>query len=123
MNKPYIVGWFSYSDVENVFPKLRELPVIGDCPIYKEAPYDEIHRDLIIKNLIDNDYVIYGDTHQSNEHNCVPVFNDGYITVSMRTWGGIMADAMNIKNHTREYDYMDFYMCGGIPERRPGEDV
>lgn len=74
--------------------------------------------DGIMKELIDNDYVIYGDTYQNG---CVPIFDDfSYFDVSMRKWGEIMADAFNIKHNTH-YTYKDFYLIsfGSEEEKLP----
>lgn len=107
MKNIYIFSWMNYSDIER-FVATRK---IINSPIYQEACYDQAHKDMIIKELIDHDYIICGDTHQSYVKNCIPVFNDGYIFLSMRTWGELMAEAMNIKEHTTKYTYMDFYIA------------
>jgi hypothetical protein len=106
------VGWFSYKDIDEMFTSLGEIPALKDKPIYHEAPYDEAHKDAIIKEIVDNNYIICGDTHQSEKYNCIPVFEDGYIFLSMRSWGGLMAEAMNIIEGEDKYTYIDFYMAG-----------
>lgn len=80
---------------------------------YKEAPFDDAHKEAVINALIKNDEIIYGDMHQSYNYKGIPVFKDGYLMVSMRTWGGLMAEAMNIKKKVGKYKYIDFYMAGG----------
>lgn len=71
------------------------------------------YREAIIRELIANDYVICGDTHQNI---CLPVFEDNYyVMLSMRTWSEIMAEAQNIKEKTKKYTYMDFYMACSCP--------
>lgn len=78
----------------------------------KEAPYDDVHREIIIQYLLDNDYVICGDTHQSNY---IPSFDDGDVMLSMRSWGALMADALNRKDPDNKYKYLDFYMACTCP--------
>ena len=101
--------WINYGDVVR-FEEARRLI---DSPIYYEAEYDQEHRDAIIKDLIENDYVICGDTHQSTDCDCIPVFDDGYIVLSMRAWAELMSEAMNIRYHNSNFtsNYMDFYMA------------
>jgi hypothetical protein len=49
---------------------------------YSEADYDENYEDALIKELVDNQYIICGDTHQ---YKCIPVFDyDKYVILSMR---------------------------------------
>ena len=116
MKKIKVVDWFSWKDVEELFPTFDKMPIFKRCNLYHEAPYDEAHKEAIIKDIIKNDYIISGESHQSNDCPCVPVCNDGYITLSMRAWGDLMAQAMNRKEKTDKYDYRDFYMCGlGCP--------
>jgi len=112
MRRVKVVDWFSWRDIEEIFPTLAKVPQFKHCDLYTEAPYDEAHKKAIIKDIIKHNYIIYGDTHQAYDHNCVPVCNDGYITLSMRAWGDLMAQAMNIKEKTNKYDYRDFYMSG-----------
>lgn len=85
------------------------------------ADFDDEHRREIIKQLVKHKYVFCGDTHQSQDHYCVPLFKDGYIEVSMRVWGDIMAEAQNIINKTNKYKYLDFYMAAAcaVPEKLP----
>lgn len=75
---------------------------------YIEADYDENYEDAIIKELVDNQYIICGDTHQ---YMCLPVFeNDEYVMLSMRKWGEVMAKAMNLIEGLDKYTYKDFYL-------------
>lgn len=119
----YVSSWISNRDVEEVYPELRKEPIFKNSPVFKECEYDERHKEILIKELIERNYIICGDTHQSWDHNGIPLFNDGYLMVSMRTWGEIMAEAMNIKEHQEKYKYMDFYMAStcNLKERIPGE--
>jgi hypothetical protein len=91
---PRFLGWISFKD-------------LGE-----EAPFDEDHRELLIQYLIDSDYVICGDTHQSNY---IPLFDDGDIMLSMRSWGHLMAEALNRKDPNNQYRYLDFYMACTCP--------
>ena len=76
---------------------------------YIEADYDENYEDAIIKELVDNQYIICGDTHQ---YMCLPVFeNDEYVMLSMRKWGEVMAKAMNLIKGLDKYTYKDFYLA------------
>lgn len=112
-DKVRFLGWFSYTDVIRVNKELKKFPVFQKEPNFLEAPFDKAHIELLTKELLDNNYVICGDTHQSEEYNCIPVFNDGYLFLSMRTWAEVMAEVMNIKvgAHTNKYSYADFVMA------------
>lgn len=57
--------------------------------IYFNEHYNEI-EDALIKELVDNKYAICGDTHQEL---AIPVFEDGYVLLSMRKWAEIMEKA------------------------------
>ena len=75
---------------------------------YTEADYDENYEDAIIKELVDNQYIICGDTHQ---YTCIPIFNDDtYVMLSMRKWGEVMAKAMNLIEDSDKYQYIYFYL-------------
>ena len=70
--------------------------------------YNDFYEDAIIKELVDNQYIICGDTYQ---YMCLPVFeNDIYVTISMRKWGEVMAKAMNLIEGSDKYTYKDFYL-------------
>ena len=73
----YIKEWISAKDVED----------------YQECEFDKMHKDLLIKELVDNKYIICGDSHQSFGFKAVPLFNDGYLMLSMRRWAEVMHDA------------------------------
>jgi hypothetical protein len=79
------------------------------------AKLDDAHYNAIVKQLVKHNYIFCGDTHQSQMFKCVPLFRDGYIEVSMRVWGAIMADARNIKEKTDKYTYLDFNMACTCP--------
>lgn len=107
MNKLIRVKYWTYADDEH----LRDL---------KECEFDEFHEDALIKELVSNKYIICGDTHQSSEHPCIPVFNDGYLLVSMRRWGEIMDDAYMYMDpiHHREHWFYMTSVCS-IKEKLP----
>lgn len=123
----YISTWISLQDVEEIYPKLKQEPIFRNSPIMNECEYDDKHRDIVINELVKHNYVICGDTHQSWDHNGIPLFNDGYLMVSQRTWGEIMAEAYNLIQHNKgeeaNYDYRDFYIASlcKVEERIPGE--
>lgn len=96
MNKLVRVKEWTYADHEH----LRG---------YKECEWDEFHQDALIKELVKNKYIICGDTHQSPEFKCVPIFNDGYLILSMRKWAEVMSEAyfqMNPAKHPEPWFYM-----------------
>ena len=82
----------------------------SDIDSYKECPnFTEFHEDALIRELVHNKYIICGDTHQSEDFNCVPLFSDGYLLLSMRRWAEIMEDAyvyMGPYNHRDHCFYM-----------------
>lgn len=75
----------------------------------KECEFDEFHQDALIKELVKNKYIICGDTHQCPDFKCVPIFNDGYLILSMRRWAEVMSEAyfqMNPAKHPEPWFYM-----------------
>lgn len=82
---------------------------------YQELPnifYDGA-IDAIVKELLDNNFVICGDSHQIW---AIPVFNNNsYLMLSQRKWAEIMSDVMNIREHTKKYSYLDFYLANHCP--------
>lgn len=75
---------------------------------YVEIEYNDFYEDAIIKELVDNKYIICGDTYQ---YMCIPIFEDNeYVMLSMRKWGEIMAKAMNLIEGSDKYNYRDFYL-------------
>lgn len=79
----------------------------GDYCYAHECDFDELHRDVIVQELVKHRYIICGDTHQ---HCAIPVFEDGYLLVSMRVWASIMEDAYFQMNPTA-YPEPWFYMA------------
>ena len=76
---------------------------------YQEAEFDDLHRDAIIQELVRNKYLIAGDTHQ---YCAIPMFKDGYILVSMRTWKELMTEAYWLMSTFRKRgDSPNFYMA------------
>ena len=91
MLKPKIIKWMTYEDLEQIQKKIQ----IGDAmyrhtPEVHEAPFDEFHQDVLIQELVKNNYIICGDTHQNF---AIPIFNDGFLMLSMRRWAGVMNQA------------------------------
>ena len=77
--------------------------------VYKEAEYDEDMEDALIKELIEKEYIICGDTHQ---YYCLPVFeNNRYIELSMRKWGEIMAEAWKLRGFTTRPNFYLKTLC------------
>ena len=91
-----------------------------DLRSFKECEFDEMHEDALVRELVANGYIICGDTHQSPEHPCVPIFNDGYVILSMRRWAEIMEQAWVAMD---PYHHMDnwFYMTStcSVEEKLP----
>lgn len=90
----------------------------------KECDFDEWHQDALIKELVNNKYIICGDTHQSPCHPCVPVFNDGYLILSMRRWAEIMGEAY-VHINPIAWPEPWFYMASTctVKEELPSEEV
>lgn len=85
--------------------------------------FNDVYEDVIIKDLIENNYIMCGDTYQ---YRYIPVFNNRYfLLISMRRWGEIMAKAMNIKENTDKYRYTDFYLAAmcNIEEVTPNVEL
>ena len=85
----------------------RIISYITECAI------DQSHIDVLVQELVNNKYVICGDTHQ---HKAIPVFNDGYFLMSMRTWAGSDGRQVYIivfPNAARRkyWNYTNFYMA------------
>lgn len=87
-----------------------------------ECQFDGRHEDILMQEIVANRYIICGDTHQ---HLAIPVFDDGYALLSMRTWADLMdGAAMEIDGYTYvrgNYSKHSFYMASGskIKERLP----
>ena len=89
-----IIGWTSFD---------TDLPMVRD-----EYEFLLERINLIIEEIIKNDYYFSGESHQFSNTG-VPVFSDGVaFKASMRAWGQIMAMARS-KIDNKEYSYMSFY--------------
>ena len=76
-----VVGWTDYFE--------DDYPAREGCP--------EVDR-AVIAELREKGYKFDGFQHQYSR-NCAPVLNDGTkVLYSMREWGAIMAEALNIDN-------------------------
>lgn len=105
--KPKLKYWQTLEQLQ----KGWEIPAIAPytCPqqcFDVEAEFDDLHRDAIVQELIKNRYIICGNTHQDY---AIPVFDDGYIMLSMRKWKELMEEAYEIcyPNHS---GMPNFYM-------------
>lgn len=119
-----VIKWITREELENTFERKQTLAGTWvDCPLYKEADFSQDYEDAIIKEIVDNDYIICGDTHQ---YLCLPVFEDNsYIELSMRRWAELMAQAFNLANNWENCDkYTDFYIASAsiYHETLPGEE-
>lgn len=76
---------------------------------YQEAEFDDLHRDVIIQELVKNKFLIAGDTHQ---YCAIPMFDDGYVLVSMRVWKELMTEAYWLMSPFKHKgDSPNFYMA------------
>lgn len=103
MEHIYVEKWIPYSEVDK----------------YQECEFDNMHENALIKELVENNYIICGDTHQCSDFYAVPVFNDGCLVLSMRRWQEIMKEAYKLKNPFKSIP--NFYMASlcDIKERLP----
>lgn len=103
-----VKGWLSYSDTNG----------------YRECVPDDYHFDALIKEIIENDYVICGDTHQCSDYIGIPVFTDGYLLLSMRKWDEIMAQAWKM-THPDDEKIPNFYLASlcDVEERLPWKSL
>ena len=102
-----VVKWICPKDIEDRINLYNRFYYYDR--IYYEADYNDFYEDAIIKELVDNQYIICGDTHQ---YMCLPIFNDDtYVMLSMRKWGEVMAKAMNLIEGLNKYTYIDFYLA------------
>lgn len=73
----------------------------------KEANFDDFHKDVLIQEIVKNNYIICGDTHQ---YLAIPIFTDGYLILSMRKWQEIMEEVYKIYNPDLN-EMPNFYMA------------
>lgn len=87
----------------------------------KECDWDEWHEDALVRELVKNKYVICGDTHQ---HQMIPVFNDGYLILSMRKWAEVM-DLAYVHINPTAWPEPWFYMAStcNVREKLPNAKI
>lgn len=86
-----VIGWTDYSSRK-----------------YKECNFLYSIYDAVADELYAKKYIFDGSAHQNAKWGC-PVLNNGMkLCLSMRGWGGLMAEVVN--RDGSNYDYMDFYM-------------
>ena len=96
-------NWITYDELLNNKLSYQEL----SDTFYEGA------INAIVRELLDDDFVICGDTHQVW---AVPVFGyNNYLMLSQRKWAEIMSDIMNLREHTKKYSYLDFYLASNCP--------
>lgn len=105
--KPKIKYWQTLEQIE----KGWSVPSFNNPRLYyqyyeKEADFSDLHKDTLVQELIKNKYIICGDSHQRL---AIPVFNDGYLMLSMRKWKEIMEEAYEICNPNLK-ELPNFYM-------------
>lgn len=113
MLKPKIIRWMTYEDLEQIRKKIQIGDAMYGCtPEVHEAPFDEFHQDILIQEIVKNNYIICGDTHQNF---AIPIFNDGFLILSMRRWAEVMNQAYGNQHN--------FYMATvcDIQEKLPNE--
>ena len=75
-----VIKWIDLDKIKEQNSYYGTFPYEGS--ILYEAEYDENYEDAIIKELVDNRYIICGDTHQ---YMYIPIFdNNTYVILSMR---------------------------------------
>lgn len=123
MLKPKIIKWMTYEDLEQIQKEIQiEDAMFRYIPEVHEAPFDEFHQDVLIQEIVKNNYIICGDTHQNF---AIPIFNDGFLMLSMRRWAEIMDEAAMLMNPVAyvkgNYNSTSFYMAciGAVKENLP----
>ena len=115
---PKIIKWITLEQLEELktlydnaygldLQRKKEL-----SPYAFECDFDNWHEDILIQEIVKNNYIICGDTHQNL---AIPVFNDGYLMLSMRRWAEVMSQAYGNQHN--------FYMAAvcDIQEELPNE--
>ena len=107
--KKEVIKWITWKDIEeNIY--------------YEIDDFTEDYEKAIIKEIINNNFLICGDTHQEK---CIPVFrNNEYVLLSMRRWGELMAEIERLRYPNKHYTYLEYYMACTCPEveRLPYEE-
>lgn len=107
MMKPKIKYWQTLEQIEKGWIVPAIAPYTCAHQYYeKEADFDEMHRDTLVQELIKNKYIICGDSHQ---YLAIPVFEDGYLMLSMRKWKEVMEEVYKICNPDLN-EMPNFYM-------------
>lgn len=115
MKIPKIIEWIDYDYLLNIQKEYYErYPNAGFYLEYdnsydkyiKEIDFNDFVEDVLIKELVDNGYIISGDTHQ---YYAIPVFEDGYLMLSMRKWGEIMTKVYELTRGQTSY-IPNFYL-------------
>lgn len=115
MKIPKIIEWIDYDYLLNIQKEYNErYPNAGFYLEYdnsydkyiKEIDFNDFVEDILIKELVDNGYIINGDTHQ---YYAIPVFEDGYLMLSMRKWGEIMTKVYELTRGQTSY-IPNFYL-------------
>ena len=109
-----ITKWITGEELHSTLKSYnKKWGIYSYVPIYQELPDKDFDMaiDILIKELVDKNYIICGDTHQVL---AIPVFDGNkYLELSQRRWGEIMADAANIsKRYDKQFTYLDFYLAG-----------
>lgn len=123
-----LIGWTDYKTIQENKKIYASLPSsqiqagrlvlwdyiheLDDDFVRKQSDYIE---DAIIKELIENQYIICGDTHQLY---AIPVFEGGYVIYSMRKWGEIMNRARCMVRFNNVDNYYLATLCE-TPEKLP----
>ncbi len=115
MEIPKIIEWVDYDYLVNIKKECaNRYPCTGYYMEYdntydkylKEIDFNDFVEDSLIKELVDNEYIICGDTHQ---YYAIPVFENGYLMLSMRKWGEIMQKAYGLVKGQTSY-LPNFYL-------------
>ena len=82
-----------------------------------EIELNEFYEDAIIKDMVENKYIICGDTHQNY---AIPVFENGYCILSMRRWGELMSDVYRLRGYIISPNFYLYALCADkIEEKLP----
>ena len=117
MKKKEVIKWVSWEEIEKNPYQVKGFFNNITNGYWEIEDFTEEYEEAIIRALIYNNLLICGDTHQVK---CIPVFeNDGYIMLSMRKWGELMAAAEEIRDSDNFHTYFEYYMaCTCLKEER-----
>lgn len=96
-----VKSWITLKQLEEKQKLFRELFPCGAGYLTEEyhnmqpfvseiEDFNDFYEDALIKEIIENEYVICGDTHQ---YYAIPMFENGYLVLSMRRWAEVMEKA------------------------------